>query len=487
MVFGRVRRLFGVLARRNNVASITTSKRITADMVRFVSDMSKFADMDEVEIEEQLYAWEADIGGAIDRVGTLTSQSYKGMKIDVETSLDPQESRCLELGNKIYEDMKTEDLVESLSELLMMHGNVFMLDLEDSVRILPNKWVTMVDDKDRIGSGQEGGAKHTIFEPNFLVLFENLTDAKNEVYDKDKFIHIKYKNTPIFEKDLMNRNTYGLYSISPIHRTILPVWWKRQTMIVDIMHRWRNVPREHHKLSSEMFSLDKYSGTKDEKLAAATSAAEAALESYKAKIKSQEPDQGYISLDNMTVEVVAPTGSGYMQTNELMTQLDKRTWIALNIPESIVSGANSGSFASELVISNYVTAKVIQISKKIKPTVLDIIKSRVLDIDDTLPVNKLDIKIELVLSTSQIEIFRQAAIMTKMGLFTDTEIRKLLGYEELTDEQWESIKKRIKPSIREGSLEDDIRDIDRSGDSPTNPETPHSRDNDHTTEPIDRN
>ena len=35
-------------------------------------------------------------------------------------------------------------------------------------------------------------------------------------------------------------------------------------MIIDLLWRWSNVPREHHKLSSELFTLDKFEGTWDQ-------------------------------------------------------------------------------------------------------------------------------------------------------------------------------------------------------------------------------
>jgi len=40
-------------------------------------------------------------------------------------------------------------------------------------------------------------------------------------------------------------------------------------MIIDILWRYKNVPREHHQISGELFSLDKYAGdTNTRRLAA---------------------------------------------------------------------------------------------------------------------------------------------------------------------------------------------------------------------------
>ena len=42
----------------------------------------------------------------------------------------------------------------------------------------------------------------------------------------DKFMHIKFKKIPIYVTDNRGRKTYNVYSISPLNRTILPVWQK---------------------------------------------------------------------------------------------------------------------------------------------------------------------------------------------------------------------------------------------------------------------
>ena len=99
-----------------------------------------------------------------------------------------------------------------------------------------------------------------------------------------------------------------------------------------------------------------------------------------------------------------------------------------------MNGTTAGSYASELAVSNYVAAKVIQLATKAKSIVLQCIKAKIRLIDATLPVDNLDIKLELIMTTSRLEIVREASIMATLGIFTDTEIRDHLGWEALTDE-----------------------------------------------------
>ena len=84
-------------------------------------------------------------------------------------------------------------------------------------------------------------------------------------------------------------------------------------------------------------------------------------------------------------------------------------------------------------------------------------RERIKKIDPTLPVQKLDIKFDLVLASSKLELFRELAIMASVGLFTDTELRELVGYMPLTDDQ----KKEMVKAMREKSINDVVRDANQ--------------------------
>ena len=107
----------------------------------------------------------------------------------------------------------------------------------------------------------------------------------------------------------------------------------------------------------------------------------------------------------------------------------------LNVPQSMVNSSQAGSYASELVISNYVSSKVVQLAEKIRPVILKNIRDRIRLIDSSLPVDRLDIKLELNLANSKLELWRTAAIMASLGIFTDSEVRDMLGYEALRADQ----------------------------------------------------
>ena len=231
------------------------------------------------------------------------------------------------------------------------------------------------------------------------------------------------------------------------------------------------MPREHHQISSESFNLQKYSGTLQERIQQAEAEIQRTIEEYAEMIRSQEPDQGYVTLDNVKISRIDSSSGKYAEPNRLIQQMTDYIWMALNIPESVVSGRSKGSYASELVVSSYLTAKVIRISEKIKDAILGFAKDLIKSIDSDLPVDMLDIKIELVLETNRMEQFRQAAIMADLGVFTTDEIRKMLGYPELKGDPLVRKKNKL---IGEKSVGDVVADELRKVSGIDYPTTPHS-------------
>ena len=60
---------------------INASRKITSQLVAHIVEMSKFEEMKQEEVNEQLYKWEPEVGGSIDRIATLVTQAYQGFVI----------------------------------------------------------------------------------------------------------------------------------------------------------------------------------------------------------------------------------------------------------------------------------------------------------------------------------------------------------------------------------------------------------------------
>lgn len=453
---------------------VAASKTITNELIAYLMGLSDFNSLTEEEIYEQLYTWEPEIGGAVDRMSTMVGESFKHccLRGDVEKQTDLHK-QMIKDANRLADDIDVRNYFEMLSEILVLHGNLYLEPKNLSVDILPNRYVTLVDREDRTRSAAGTGKADTIImESNYLVLYEG--DISQRIIPKDKFIHIKYKSTPVYSIDCKGRTCYGVYSPSPLHRVILPVWWKRQTMIIDIMWRLMNVPREHHKIDAMMFSLDKYAGDQTAKRTAALADATAYLADYTEKLKTKVPDQGYATLSTVEIEKLDNKSSSYMQTNELIDQINSQIWTALNMPKSMIAGESTSSYASELVIAGYVTQKVTQLSSKIKPVILTVLRDRLRAMNSGYPVEDLDLFMDLDIAVTELEKFRQMAIMANLGVFTEDEIREYAMFKPLNDEQrGQLVKKEIDktnmqvPNIG-GSPETPQSDIQHSTDKGQN-------------------
>lgn len=414
---------------------IAAVKTLTSDLVTKILELSDFSNMEDEDIYEQLYIYESEIGGAIDRTSTMVGESFRGFTIrNAGDILEDTERKMIDEANNLSQDLQLRNYFEMFAEILEMKGNLYLYKRADlTLQILPNKHVTLIDRLDRIQMSAYNIHDY-IIDPQYLVLFEG--EPGQKIFDSGEYIHIKYKDTPIFENDLRGRTTFGVYSACPLHRVILPVWWKRQTMIVDILWRQKNVPREHHKISADMFNYNTYAGTPNEKRTQAMADVATFIENYARDIQSKTPDQGYITLDTTTIETLdSGSGTRYMQTNELITQINDQIWAALNMPKSMIAGESNSSYASELIIANYASEKVMQIANKIKPIILENMRDRLRLINPNYPVEKLDIKIEHNMASTDMEKLRTMAIRGQLGIYTETELRDMDGKPPLREDQ----------------------------------------------------
>jgi len=438
-MFERIKAFFSNIT---NVATgstqIAAQKSIVQNIVGNWIEQSQFQNMSAPKIYSQFMQIEPEVAGAIDRYGTLVAQSYKGVYIEQGNELDEKEQKMLLAARELENTMKIKDHFEATAEMLMGHGNCYIIPNKDgTITYLPPEYITIIEDMKQLGSAS---STTIMTQPNILVLNERgLQELDTKTYRKGSFIHVKYKETPQIVTDIYGRRTFGFYAVSPLERTTMTIWWKRQIMILDVLWRYRNLPRDHHQIKAEVYSLDKYSGTDwATKRAKAKADADSFIKIYADAVANQAPDQGYVSLDTIKIDRIGGNNVD-LGTNELMKQIEDHIWTALNIPPSSVNGTGAGSYATELVISNYVSGKVVQIAEKIRPVFLDLMRKRLLEIDSSFPVNKLNMKLELTMAASEMENMRQMVLMASVPIFTETELRQKVGYKSLTDEQRESI------------------------------------------------
>lgn len=425
---------------RSPVAAQTA---ITTNLAKFLVDLSNFESMEVNSLYSQLYMYEPVVGGVTDRMSTMMRQAYQGVYLKEEEDSDDDDSDesldaiMLKVAKQQEEAIGAQNMMETLGESMVTYGNVYLHMMENNgmftYEMFPPEYVSMVKTELDVNVVR---VYPILTNPGFFCLNErNTFQFQRRVIPYGDIIHIKYKDTPLIMRDRLGRMTYGVYSISPLTRVIIPVWWKRQIQIIDILWRARNVPREHHQVSAGVYSLNQFDGRDwSEKRAKATTAAQSFMQTYRDSMAQQPPDAGLVTLDTVKVTTVGGNAA-YMHTNELFQQIEDQIWTALNIPPSMINGKGTSSYASELVISNYVSGKVIQLAEKVKPAILNLIRKRCLAINPLFPVDKLDIKLELSMASSEMEAMRQCVLMRAAGVYTEDEIRARGGEQPLTEKQ----------------------------------------------------
>ena len=350
---------------------VSAQQSITTEQAKYLIDRSHFEQMEVSALYAMLYVDDPVVGGVTDRISTLMRQSYQGVYIketgkagvplpgDKANKEQLLEAEMLAAAKEQEEAIGAKNMMETLGETLFIYGNVYIHPIGGmgsmTYEMFPPEYVTYVKTQDMVNIVR---VYPILTNPGYFVLNErNTFQFERRVIPADEVIHIKYKDTPQILFDRLGRCTYGVYSISPLHRAVLSIWWKRQVQIIDLLWRARNVPREHHAVKADVFSLNQFDG-KDwqTKRVNAQVAAMQWMKDYTLSLQKQAPDAGYVTLDTVDIKYISPNSS-YMQTNELYQQIEDQIWTALNIPPSVVNGQGTSSYASELVISNYVSAK----------------------------------------------------------------------------------------------------------------------------------
>ena len=440
---------------RDNIKPVSTSTaNVTSnDYTKFLLGMtSDWITIPEEEIFTQMYIWESEVGSAVDKIGTMVGQAFMGFDF-----IDPDEI-YLPSGDKpevdILVDMKNaanylrilydvDEIVRVYGELIQLFGNFYVWEDPDILKlyILPNQKVTLLDNLDRISGNSEDLENMTITECNYIVVDEGVPNLQ-KVYPIDECYIVRIRDTPIYVNDRFGRKTYGLYATSPCQRAIIPVWNSRIIKSIDSMWRWANVPVDHHKLSSLMYSLDKFPiGDMDERMASASAAAELDCTNYANNIASKTPDQHIITTDGVEIVPIEHSTAGYMQPNDLLEQINTQIWSAMNIPKFVVTGTSDSSYASELLISNYMEAKIVEITRKVMKPILENTRKRLalLYPGKNFPVDYLQTNVDFALAATEIDKVKKSVAMAGGEIYTYDECRKPTGHSTLKPDQYNKI------------------------------------------------
>ena len=438
-----------------NTSDTVPASQISKNAAQYLVDLYNWNGMSAQDLYEHLLIHEPEIASYVTKMSEMVRSSFDYFMLINDSEFDNIEEYTDENGvvqtdktvdKKLLDKMKdtandiarrndiARQCFEIWSTIMFSQGEVFLKKNSDlSLSIIPNNRVTIVDERQYIRNGTP--LDHLITNENYLIVDEGL--HTQTILYKDQFIHIKISDVPINLKDTWGRATFGIYAISPLQRCLASLWLKGQILVTETLWRWGNVPREHHTLAAEAFSPEQYKGIvgKDKIIEYATNQMNAAIQRHSASISKKNPDQHYVTSSNVAIKPIEHSSSDYMDSNNLLNQIENSIWDGLCTPASVIRGESDGSYASELIISSGVSLRIEQIATKIGKVVLENIKERLTEMDPSYPVRYLDIKISFELAESKLEKYKVLSMQTGSGLFTPTECRETVDYPVLTKEQ----------------------------------------------------
>jgi len=446
-----IREVFSGFARVRQAPGGSVGARMQSNsFVNFVINL--FSDWDtkqEEEIFQDMYCYDDAVGGGIDRVSTMCGQAFIGFEAcsneEMFTDGPPPDKKKLDemvrranylkIKNDLSSVAATYGGVLSMYGLLVLHEDPGTYDID----ILPNSLITFLDYESRITTPPTDIKKQVITKANIVCVNEPVPDLMDKYPVSECYI-VKMRDIPLWAKDRLCRLTYGLYPVSPLQRAIIPVWQKSIIIAIDAMWRWANVPRDHHKLNSEMFSLDKFPGSDMVSVVdQSIKAADKVIKAYAAEVSAKAPDQGYVTLDTVTIEPLEHANAGYMAPNDLLTQISDQVWGAIAIPKSIVTGVSGNSYASELTIANYTNTMILHLAGRATIPILENMKKRLQSYNKGYPVDYLKVKLEFKLATTELDEIKRGAAMASTNCYTIDECRNETGHSHLDPKDYDKM------------------------------------------------
>lgn len=454
----------------------------------------------------------------LDLFAKMTARSFQGVDITQKgdlvnpRELDQNESAMLLTAQELVERLKFKRLYESYCKSLIKYGDVIehietdpsFLDEEfeeeseadgaiTGLTPLPINQITIIDETGRI---EDPEPTKVITQGNIYVIDEENADQTEEdpvQYPKEEVLHISLDNRTNWKEDLLGRPTFGIWSDSPLKSIIYLIEWKHNLIRNDMIWRNKMMPREHHKLNMSAFSPDNYSGsTFSERLSSAKIAATTEMNIYANSIRSQQPDQGYVTSTDVTIETVEPKSTTYVQPNAMINQLDTKIAALTGTPEAL-SGGETGGFSSIEFSGTFVSMRAEEMAEIIGAGLERILWKHIkaihpsIDIKD---IKRVKLKHRLILDRDLTERAKVISILTGTKVFTPTEIRDIFGLEAMTQAQQDEINKyleqlaaivKFETSISGGkSVSDTSADALAETGSPTgNQQSKQKRNNDN--------
>lgn len=418
-----------------------------------------------------------ELNNAIMRLALLTQFAYKGIIVHADKDLSEKEKDLQIKANQAAEELELRSKFFAIAKHLLRDGDeVFVINQDENVGVqqfqpLPIARLTAIEKMEQF---EDLNAQ--IFAAKFYILNEGVPN-KSQIFpenDSQKVFHISLDNYGEEIRDLMGRYTFGVWSESPLLPLRARVLWKQAILITDILWRYRNVPREVHEINTENLRPEQFEGTTWEtKFSNYQTAVKNLLKKHAKEIKKKKVDQGYVVAQGTKIYYTEPSRVQYTSPNQIIDQINQ------SIREGMGAyNVEAGTYATALVVSSYVVLLPDYIAHKIATTLLKVLKMHLREKYKFAEeeIDKLQIRLSLILDIFRGELVRQLALLAASGTWTLDELREYVGKLPLTDEQIERLVTIASKGGRESNIQTLLDLVATAGRSPGGePITPESR------------
>ena len=429
-----------------------------------------------------------ELAGAIDKLGMMVKTGFQGFYVNPGEELDKKEKELQKVLDDFSTTWKIPGHYYAITDGLMTYGDqVYVTKFKRGIglyefRPLPMEYLTAVDRRQQIGEYME-----QIFEANFYILNEagiaGISTFKEIVWPATEITHFPLSNISRTIYDLRSRYTFGVWSTSPIESLKPKLLWKLSLLINDMTLRQHLVPRQHHKVDLSAFRPEYFAGaTLEARMEAAKTKAQEYLTEYKNTVATplKEVDKSIITDKNTEITYLEPQHVTYVDPNPLMDNIVASIYSAIGPLQTATTGKSQRTYATELVVSTYITLIVEYLGDIIGEHMLPIVKKHIELVHPgkyTEQLETVTVKTQLVLGIERGELVRQAAVLAAAGLVTPDEIRDMLGLGPLTEDKKKEIEEMI---ARRGKTQGRTGDYDRTSDD----EAANFMDSDGSREPV---
>lgn len=348
---------------------------------------SKTGVRNKYDVYRNMEEFDSEISSALTRISAVVAKAYDRPAIkkggndklleDVKEVLGELDFEQI-LPNIVHDLSRDGDVVQVPAKLFKRASH--SLKVIDGVNPVPMNILTIVDD------GVEKGMKPTyvIRDRDTYLLNETLQHpgvTETAQYPGDIVWHISLNNRGNWAKDLLSRNTFGVWGNSPLESLKNMVRWKYQSIRDDIAWRHENVPRMDHSIPLDaILDINLYSGTMEERISAAQDMADGILSAYQAGLTnpnasdtSIDVTQGYVHDANTIVKQVGGNNT-YADCMEIVKKVDMSIATRLGIPLSALGYESNSSYAIGKVTVTFMNTFGLQLLSAIQIGTFDFVK-----------------------------------------------------------------------------------------------------------------